>query len=119
MRINIIIAVCLIIVMLGSIRSVRRLELDLKYALTWFLSLICMLVIDIFPGFLAWMSELVGIDLPINMVFFVGICFCLFLIFRITVTLSKQEEKEKRLTQQLALLERRVEELEKDEENRG
>ncbi len=112
MKINIIIAVCLVIVILGSIRSVKRRDLDLKYALTWFVSLICMLIIDIFPGFLRQLSDLVGIDLPINMVFFVGICFCLLLIFGMTVTISKQAEKEKRLTQELALLKKRVEQLE-------
>ena len=115
MRINIIIAVCLLLVLLGSINAIRKHVLDLKYALTWLVCLVCMLLLDIFPGFLVWLSELVGIDLPINMVFFVGICFCLILIFGMTVTISKQADKEKRLTQELALLEKRIEQLEQNQ----
>ena len=115
MRINIIIAVCLMLVLLFSVRSVKKYELDLKYALTWFFCLFCMLILDIFPGLLNWLSELMGIDVPINMVFFWGICFCLLLIFVLTVSVSKQVDKEKRLTQEIALLERRIHLLEEKE----
>ena len=55
-----------------------------------------------------YLVHLLGIELPVNMMFFFGFCFTLLLLFILTVKVSKQEEQLKRLTQELALLEDRM-----------
>ena len=52
---------------------------------------------------------MLGIELPINMLFFLGFCFSLIIIFSLTKTVSDLAHKVKRLTQELALLKRDME----------
>ena len=50
-----------------------------------------------------------GLPFPVNMMFFFGFCFTLLLLFSLTVKVSRQAEQLKRLTQEIALLEERME----------
>ena len=51
-------------------------------------------------------SEIVGIAVPINMVFFLGFCFLLLIVFELTQVISKMSEHIKYLAQKIALLEK-------------
>ncbi len=86
---------------------VRRQALDLKYALSWLTVGTAVLILDLFPGMMNYLVHLLGIELPVNMMFFFGFCFTLLLLFILTVKVSKQGEQLKRLTQEVALLEDR------------
>ena len=55
-----------------------------------------------------YLVSLLGIELPVNMMFFFGFCFTLLLVFTLTVKVSKQAEQLKRLTQTIALLEENI-----------
>ena len=61
------------------------------------------LILDIFPNLISYIAELMGVGLPINILFFFGFCFALLLIFVLTVTVSKMSVQIKDLAQQLAL----------------
>ena len=98
---------------------VRRQVLDLKYALSWLTVGTAVLILDLFPGMMNRLVHLLGIELPVNMMFFFGFCFTLLLLFILTVKVSKQGEQLKRLTQEVALLEdrrRKGEALKEDDE---
>ena len=84
---------------------VRRETLDIKFALPWLTVGAAVLVLDMFPGIMNYLVHLLGIELPVNMMFFFGFCFTLLLVFSLTVKVSRQSEQLKRLTQEIALLE--------------
>lgn len=112
-KINIVLAITLVLVLLISLNAIRRHKLDLQYSLTWLFCLALLFIIDVFPGGLNWLAKAMGIELPINMIFLFGIGFCLVLIFGLTTAISERSAKEKRLNQEIALLKKRVEELER------
>ena len=62
-----------------------------------------------FPQFTAWLAQIFGIGQPINMVFFAGFCFSLVIIFSLSVAVSRLSNKVKRLTQEIALMEKKFE----------
>ena len=111
-RLQLVIAVAAIVAILyiGNLVRVRRLEL--KYALIWFLVGILLLIFDLFPGLLPIMSMALGITLPINMLTFLGLVFVLMIIFSQTIVISNLTRKSKRLTQEVGLLYKKVEDLE-------
>ena len=111
-RLQLVIAVAAIVAILyiGNLVRVRRLEL--KYALIWFLVGILLLIFDLFPGLLPIMSTALGITLPINMLTFLGLVFVLMIIFSQTIAISNLTRKSKRLTQEVGLLYKKVEDLE-------
>ena len=59
-----------------------------------------------------WFSGFLGIDAPVNMIFFLGFCFSLVIIYILTVSLSRMSTKMRRLTQIIALNEDRIKALE-------
>ena len=101
--------VVIAIAYIANLVRVRRLEL--KYALVWFAVGILLLIFDIAPHLLERLTRLLGIALPINMLFFLGFGFVLMIIFSQTVVISNLTRKSKRLTQEVGMLNRRIDDL--------
>lgn len=95
--------------MLQLVNMVRRHKVALKYTLLWFVLGGCVLVLACFPGITARIASLLGIALPINLLFFAGFCFSLIIVFSLTTSFSLLAEKNKVLTQELALLKHQIE----------
>lgn len=105
LKFRIILAVFLLLGIIYVVNKIRRRELDLKYAITWILLSVVILIIVAVPGMLNWMTVALGIYDAMNMVFFLGFIFCILIIFSLTIALSRQAERIRKLTQQVALSE--------------
>lgn len=93
-------------------RLLKKKTLNLKYTLLWLASGIIMLALAAFPQMLGWFAALVGIYEPTNALF-AFMFFCVIIILMsITAIVSNLNEKNKKLIQSIALLEKRVRELE-------
>lgn len=90
----------------------KQKSLTLKYSLLWMATGIIMLIVVIFPGFMEVVSLLLGIASVTNAVFALELFFQMIILMSITSIVSRQNEKSKRLIQELGILERRVRELE-------
>ncbi len=112
-RLQIIIAIATIIAFFYIANKVRTRVIELKYALVWFLLALVMLVMDLFPDLLEKAASALGVTLPINMLTLLGFAFVLMIMYSFTIVLTNENRRTKRLTQELALLEKRVKELEK------
>lgn len=113
MKFQIIIAVLLLTVLFVIINSVKKHKLDFRHAISWILSDLLLLVLDIFPEIISWLAALCGVALPVNMLFFFGIILCFILIYGLSITISNLLEKVKKLTQEVALLEEKLERVSK------
>lgn len=117
LRLQVVIAIGAIaaILWIGNLVRIRRLEL--KYALIWFLVGILLLIFDLFPGLLQVMTQALGITLPINMLTFLGLLFVLMILFSQTIVISNLTRKCQRLTQEVGLLYKKVDELKTEQKN--
>ncbi len=113
-KLQIIIGICLLMALTVIIYMIKKRSLDLKYALSWLLALVFVLVLDCFPILLVKLSSALGVWAPVNMIFFLGFCFSLLIIFTLTVMLSRMAERVRKLSQAVALNEERLEKLEKN-----
>lgn len=104
-RIQIIVAVIVIIALLVIINMIRRKRLELRYALAWLMVGVGTLILDCFPDLMNWLARKLGIVSPINMLFFLGFCFSLMIIFVLTVAVSRMSIRIKQLAQEIALYE--------------
>ena len=59
-------------------------------------------------------SGFLGIYAPVNMIFFLGFCFSLLIIFSLTVALSRLSNSVRTLDQMVALNEKRLQDLEQE-----
>jgi hypothetical protein len=90
----------------------RKNALSLKYTLLWLFSIFVMLVVSIFPGILVFISEIFGFQVASNALFALILGFLLVILLSLTSIVSRQNEKIKTLTHVIAILEKRVRELE-------
>lgn len=105
-RIQIIIMIIIILALGVIINMIRRKRLELKYALAWILVGLGILILDCFPSLIDWLAAKLGIASPVNMLFFLGFCFSLVIIFTLTVTVSNMSVTIKQLAQEIALHEK-------------
>jgi Uncharacterized conserved protein (DUF2304). len=92
----------------------KRKALSLKYTLLWILAGIMMGVLVIFPQVMRLVIGIIGIKSVMNGLFTLSIFFMLILLMSITSIVSKQSNQIKILAQNIAFLEKRVRELEKN-----
>lgn len=109
-RIQIIIAVVIVLALSIIVNMIRKKALELRYALSWLAVGVSVLVLDMFPKGIEYISELMGIADPVNMLFFLGFCFSLAIIFALTIAVSRMSVRMKELAQELALYNKKVEE---------
>lgn len=90
--------------------QIRKRKLNLQYTLSWLTVLLILLIVLIFPGLLSWFTNIIGVSLPINLIFFLGFLFTLTIVYRLTNAISKQSDQITTLTQKIALMEKEREE---------
>lgn len=105
-RIQIIVAVIVILALCVIVNMIRKKRLELRYALAWLMVGVGTLVLDCFPNLITWLAKKVGIASPVNMLFFFGFCFSLMIIFVLTISVSRMSIRIKQLAQELALYEK-------------
>ncbi len=105
-RLQVIIAIIILVALGFIINMIRKKALELRYALAWLVVGIGVLILDIFPVLMTRLAAMLGIYSPMNMLFFLGFCFSLVIIFILTVAVSRMSIRIKDLTQELALHER-------------
>lgn len=112
LRFQIIIAVIVLIGLVYLVNLIRKNRLELKYALSWIVVSVLVLILACFPVIMDKLATLLGIASPVNMLFLFGFLFISLIILTLTVALSIAASSVKRLTQKTALLDKRIKELE-------
>lgn len=82
----------------------RRHRLREKYALIWFVIALCALVVAVFPGLLTRATDLLGLSLPSNLLFFVASVVLLLLTLQHSYELGRLEERTRTLAEEVGLL---------------
>ncbi len=97
---------------------IKKQKLSVKYALIWLFAAFVLLVFAIFPYTVLVLRDILNMEMPVNVVFTIAIAFILLLLLSLSSIVTGFSLKIKKLTQQLAFLEKRVRELEdKNKEN--
>ncbi len=104
--------VVLLIYLLCILRAVKRKNMRINYLIFWSVMGIILIIALLAPNFIENASNFLGFGLPINMIFSIAIFIILYLIFDLTKLITKEQNKNVLLIQEISLLKKRVEELE-------
>ena len=102
-------AVCYLALILWLL---KKKKLTVRYSIIWLISAGVLLVFAVFPYVVLVLTDLLGMAVPVNVVFLLVIAFILLLLLSLSSIVSGFAEKIKRLAQENALLEERVRRLE-------
>ena len=89
--------------LLFIIEVVRRRKLREEYAWLWILVGMVVLLLSLWESLLNALSRFMGIQIPVNTVFFFGLMFMIFINLHFSVKISLLTNQVKRLTQEIAL----------------
>lgn len=93
-----------------------------RYAIWWVIIAFVVLLFSIFPRLLEWLSNLVGVQVPLNLGIFLGGIVVMMICLQFSVDLSKAREDRRRLTEEVAIQRARSDAMENriaDLEGRG
>lgn len=102
-RIKCVIIAVLILGLLKVLGLIKKNKLELKYALSWLFLELGILIITLIPNLLNVISKVLGIYNEINMLFFLGFVFIILVIFSLTMSLSRNSERVRKMAQEIAL----------------
>lgn len=100
------VAACIVVVTLFEM--LRRHRLREKYALIWFVLAMGSLVVAAFPALLFGVADLLNVQVPSNLVFFVASLLLLAMSLQHSFEIGKLEERTRTLAEEVALLRLRI-----------
>lgn len=93
------------------IRLIRSHRLGVRESLVWLLSTLAALALTAFPALLVRGAGLVGIHVPSNAVFGAGLAYLALNVLAVTLSVSSNSDRVRRLAQECALLRAELEAL--------
>ena len=111
LRTRIFIALLGVAVLVFVVNLVRTRKLKEEYALLWLFAAVVLVLAPAFVDVLDTISYALGILYPPAFIFLLALICMLFILFQFSITISRFSDQIKVLTQDVALLTRRVQEL--------
>lgn len=101
------------------IRLIRRQRLSVRDSLAWLLTTLLAILLTIVPELLVAISTRLGIHLPSNAFFAAAILYLAVNVLAVTLSVSSNASRQRRLTQECALLRAELEALRSAVEGRA
>jgi hypothetical protein len=95
------------------IEMLRRRRLRERHAVWWLIAGTLALIVGIFPNTLTWAAALIGVAVPLNLVFFVSVAVLFLVCIQHSAELTALESKTRILAETTAFQEMRIDQLEK------
>ena len=111
---NILAAIAALITFVFVIDLLRRGVLREKYAVLWLFFSGAALLLAIFPAILVWLTGVLGVAEPVNLLFFVTIVLLVLVSIQLSYELSRHEARIRRLAEEVALLQEEINRQRKD-----
>ncbi len=89
-----------------------------KYAILWLVIGIAMLVLTIFPNLLFWLSEVLGVQVPANLLFVAALALLIGVTLHQSWELSTGEDETRRVAEEVAILRAEIETLQTELDRR-
>ena len=97
-----------IVVFSSILFTISKKKLNLKYSIIWLLWALLTLIMAVFPETFYLLSDLLGIQMPVNTVFLIMIALLYVLNFYLFITISKQNEEIINLTYNTSILKKEL-----------
>ncbi len=109
----IIVKICAVVLTVIVFELIRREKLKDQLGMIWFVSSLVALVLTFWSSLWFKVSHLLGIIYEPSLFFLAGLLFCVGILLYLTVMFSKQDREREILSQQIGLLQWKLEQIEK------
>ena len=84
--------IVVLIYILCILKAVKRKKMKVNYLIFWLIIGVMLIIALLIPNFVETISNLIGFEMPINMIFSAAIFVILYLIFNVTVKIAKEHQ---------------------------
>lgn len=106
-----------LLIIIVAVELLRRGKLRERHTFWWLIAGLLGLAVAIFPAVLDWLAALLGVDVPVNLVFFVSIVVLFLVCIQQSTELTQSEERTRTLAEHVALLDDRLRAMERRSES--
>lgn len=106
--------VAAVLALMAIVELLRRSTLRERHAVWWLIGGILALIVAVFPQSLTWAARLVGVAVPMNLVFFIAIGLLFLVSLQYGAELTRIEDKMRTLAESAAFHENRLRRLEQE-----
>jgi hypothetical protein len=110
-QLQIILFIASIVTFVVIINMIRKYNLELKYSLIWLFFCIVNILLATFSKLAIITSQLMSISEPVNAIFLLSFVFQFFLIFSLTLTISRLSNKLTQVVQEVGILKEEIEKI--------
>lgn len=96
-----------------TVYHIRSSSLETGQSIRWFVGAVILLLLALFPDVVQYVSRWAGVEVPSNLIFMIMIAYLLVTSLSLSASISKEHAKTRKLVQDIAILEKRVKEMEK------
>lgn len=100
---RILLIVAAVITVIWILKKIRKSKVKMEDAIFWLVFSGVLLVLAVLPQISFWLSKLLGIESPANLVFLLIICLLIEKIFTLSIITSQLEEKVSILSAEIAI----------------
>ena len=93
------------------INMVRTKKLELKYALIWIVTSLSFIIMSVFPEVVFMVARVLEVEVASNALFLCIIFLLLLMVFALTVAVSRQAGRIKRLVQEMGILKAEINDI--------
>lgn len=111
LRVALLVITCIYLFVI--LKSIKHKKMQISSSIFWLLTGVVLMIALLIPNLMDMISSILGFELTVNMIFCVTIFIAFYLIFKLTILLSKQSQKNVTLIQEISILKKRVEKLER------
>ncbi len=108
LELRILVIVIALLAMFLTFALIKKGKLGFKISLPWLIVFVLIIIFAAIPKIMDWISSVLGIYSPVNMIFFLGALFLMLIIYSLTVTVFINNKKTRDLIQKVAYLEEKL-----------
>jgi len=100
------------------LKAIKNKKIQISYSIFWIITGFILIIALLIPNAIENISNLLGFELSVNMIFCCTIFLSFYLIFCLNTLVAKENKKNIALIQELSILKKRVDELERKQEEK-
>ena len=108
LKLQIIVIAVAVLAIVFTIILIKKERLGLRIAMPWLVVFILIIIFAAIPSLMDWLSGLIGIYAPVNMVLFLAGIFLMIIIYSLTMSVFSDKKKIRDLIQKVAYLEEQI-----------
>ena len=93
-----------------AVHQIRKSQMKIENAIYWFMFILIVVVLSIFPEFAMILARILGIESPVNLIYLAMIFLLLVKVFSQSIKISQMEYKIGILAQEAAIMKKKAEE---------